>query len=107
MTATPNIETLQTPLLEKHRKFQIALAGLRYFDALPPLEKDARYFRALKIFLSEQLAWEPQLFADHFAAVFDLDDNQTNILLGQHEFGEIIGAMAFQTFSQQASDYLG
>lgn len=106
MTAEPNIETLQTPLLEKHRQFQIALSGLRYFDASPLLDKDARYFRALKVFLSEQLAWETQLFADHFAAVFDLDDNQTNILLGQHEFGEIIGATAFQIFSGQASDYL-
>lgn len=93
-----SIETLQTPLVEKHSEFLGCLIGLSACNREPPTEKDGKYLTELQRFLAAKLEFSAQLFADDFAIVFDLDSNQTNYILNKYEIAEAIGAMAYKIY---------
>lgn len=92
------ISQLKTPLVEKHSEFLGCLIALSHCNIVPPTEKDGKYLTALQRFWGEKLEFDKQLFVDDFAIIFDLDDNQTNILLEKYSVAEVIGAIAFKVY---------
>lgn len=98
------IAMLLTPLTQRHADFLQSLNGLKHCNIEPPLEKDAIYITELQRFLSAKFVFSRDLFVECFAEVFDLDDNQVNILLAQYEIGEVIGAMAYKIYCLECEE---